>query len=105
MRINVDSGAQQLPESSRSSGQSGSQSLAGPEAGGSAAGNVQGQDRAELSAEHAHALAQAQMSQLPEIREERVSPLRQVVAQGSYHPSPADVAGAILSHLAVERAA
>ncbi len=44
-------------------------------------------------------------AQLPEVREERVTSLRQAIQNGSYHPSPADVAGAMFSHLAVERAA
>jgi flagellar biosynthesis anti-sigma factor FlgM len=111
MRINSDQGPQQLPDSGRTGIQNGvhnsdQTSGSSPVATGSnAVGNL-GQDHAQLSGSQmlVQTLA-AQTAQLPNIREERVSALRQAVQSGTYHPSPADVAGAMFSHLTVERAA
>jgi flagellar biosynthesis anti-sigma factor FlgM len=112
MRINSDQGAQQLPDSGRTGIQNGvhnsnqtSGSSPATSTGSNSVGDL-GQDHAQLSGGHmlVQTLA-AQTAQLPEVREERVSALRQAIQSGSYHPSPADVAGAMFSQLTVERAA
>lgn len=58
------------------------------------------EDQAQLSGGHVlvQALA-AQASQLPELRQEKVSALRQAVQSGDYQPDPEQVAGALISHL------
>ena len=64
------------------------------------------QDQAQLSG--AHALVQAlaaEASQLPEVREEKVSALRQAVESGTYQPDSQKVAGALVSTLLIARAA
>ena len=38
----------------------------------------------------------AQVAQLPDVRQERVEPLRDLVQSGSYHPSAHEIADAIL---------
>jgi hypothetical protein len=40
---------------------------------------------------------------LPEVRQERVSVLRQAVQSGDYRPDPEQVAGALFSHLGASR--
>jgi flagellar biosynthesis anti-sigma factor FlgM len=59
-----------------------------------------GEDEAQLSETHAQAgdLA-AQASQLPEVRLERVSSLRQAVLSGQYQASSKNVAGAVFDHM------
>jgi flagellar biosynthesis anti-sigma factor FlgM len=111
MRIDLNNAdlsnaAGQLSES----GRAGAQGPAGSAAAGGVSaqdtGQITTQDRAQLSGASAQiqSLA-AQASQLPEIRQERVSALRQVVGSGNYHPSAEDVAGAIITQLVVEPAA
>jgi flagellar biosynthesis anti-sigma factor FlgM len=43
----------------------------------------------------------AEVAQLPEVRQEKVSALRQAVQSGDYNPDPEQVAGALVSHLGV----
>ena len=96
MRIDLHSGTQATPENNRSNAQNppnaGSSSLVGSSA--------LGEDQAELSGAHAQveSLA-AQAAQLPEVRQERVSALRQAVESGQYHPRLDQVAGALFTHL------
>ncbi len=72
----------------------------------SAPGSVLGEDQAQLSGMHVQVQAlAAQAAQLPEVRQERVSALRQVVLGGSYHPSSDQVAGAIFDDMLAEPAA
>ena len=100
MRIDPNQGSQ-ISESSRLS--------AGPQTSNSNSALARagtGQDLAQLSG--AHALVQAlaaEASQLPEVREEKVSALRQAVESGTYQPDPQKVAGALVSDLLVARAA
>ncbi|MBZ5679081.1 MAG: flagellar biosynthesis anti-sigma factor FlgM [Acidobacteriia bacterium] len=97
MRINLDHGAQQLPESSRSGTTSPQAATA---AGSSSAAAALGQDQAQFSGAHAQVQAlAAQAAQLPEVRSERVQALRQALINGSYHRSAEEVAGAVLSHM------
>ena len=93
MRIELNNGPQSVPESNRSGAQN-------APSGGLSATNGLGEDQAQLSGAHlqVQALA-AQAAQLPEVREERVQALRQAVQSGQYHPSPENVAGAILTHM------
>ncbi|MFZ1160352.1 MAG: flagellar biosynthesis anti-sigma factor FlgM [Candidatus Sulfotelmatobacter sp.] len=60
------------------------------------------EDQAQLSGTHVlvEALA-AEAAQLPEVRQEKVSSLRQAVQSGAYSPDPEQVAGALFSHLGV----
>ena len=100
MRINSDHGAQPLSESDRASAQS------THTAGGGQTSSVLGQDLAQFSGSHAQVQAlAAQVTQLPEIRTERVTALRQAVLSGNYDPGTQEVAQAVFSHLIVEQAA
>jgi flagellar biosynthesis anti-sigma factor FlgM len=59
-----------------------------------------GGDQAQLSDTHAQVQGlAAQVSQFPEVREEKVNALRQVVQNGGYQPSSSQVAGALLDHM------
>jgi flagellar biosynthesis anti-sigma factor FlgM len=103
MRIDLNPGAQPLPESSRSSNQS---AAASASAAGAAASSALGEDQAQLSGAHAQVQGLvAQALQLPEIRQEKVNSLRQALLGGSYQPNPAQVADALFAHLTVEKAA
>jgi flagellar biosynthesis anti-sigma factor FlgM len=58
------------------------------------------EDQAELSGVRAQVRAlAAQAAQLPEVRQERVQALRQIIERGLYCPGPVQVAGAILEHM------
>jgi flagellar biosynthesis anti-sigma factor FlgM len=97
MRIDPNQAGQPLAESSRSS----SQSTANTETARAAANGALGEDQAQLSGTHLQAqVLTAQALQFPEIRQEKVSALRQVVESGSYHPGASQVADAIFAHLA-----
>jgi flagellar biosynthesis anti-sigma factor FlgM len=101
MRIDSNQGVQPLPES----GRTGEQSL--PSGGTrSAASSPLGEDQAQLSSTHVQVQAlAAQAAQLPEIRQEKVNALRQVVLEGSYQPSSQQVAEAVFAHMVVKAAA
>jgi flagellar biosynthesis anti-sigma factor FlgM len=97
MRIDPNQGGQPLAESNRSS----SQSTANAETTRAAATSGLGEDQAQLSGTHVQAqVLTAQALQFPEIRQEKVNALRQVVESGSYHPGADQVADAIFAHLA-----
>ena len=110
MRIDSNPGAQPLPDSARTGNQTSSASPSG-----SAKGNNQalagissplGEDQAQLSAVHAQIPAWvAQVSQLPETAQEKVDALRQAVINGTYQPSPDQVAGAIFANMVAKIAA
>jgi flagellar biosynthesis anti-sigma factor FlgM len=103
MRIDLNPGAQPLPESSRSPSQS---SVANASAAGTGASSQLGEDQAQLSGAHAQVQSLvAQALQLPEIRQEKVNALRQAMLGGSYQPSSEKVAEGLFTHLVVERAA
>ena len=109
MRIDANSGAQGLPETGRSESQSASSvggQLAATEAQAGSVGGILGEDQAELSGTHQQVQAlTAQALQFPEIRQEKVNALRQVVADGSYQPESSQIAGAVLIHMLVMPAA
>jgi flagellar biosynthesis anti-sigma factor FlgM len=101
MRIDLNPGAQPLPESGRST----NQSPVSADAHSSASGPV-GEDQAQLSGVHVQVQAlAAQISQLPELRQEKVSALRQMVLGSSYQPSSEQVAEALFAHMLVQPAA
>jgi flagellar biosynthesis anti-sigma factor FlgM len=94
MRIDLNAGPQPLSETSRSN-------AGNVAASSSFTGKVPGaEDQTELSGAHIQVQTLvAQASQLPEIREERVSALRQAVQSGHYRTTPEKVAGAIFAHM------
>jgi flagellar biosynthesis anti-sigma factor FlgM len=95
MRIDPNQAAQVLPETTLA-GSSGGTSAAAQTSGSGALG----EDQALLSGAHTQVQAlAAQALQFPEVRQEKVNALRQVVANGSYQPSPAQVADAVFGHM------
>jgi flagellar biosynthesis anti-sigma factor FlgM len=65
-----------------------------------------GKDQAEFSGLHLQVQALAeQVLQFPEIRQEKISALRQVVLGGNYQPSSKQVADAVLAYMHTESAA
>jgi flagellar biosynthesis anti-sigma factor FlgM len=101
MRIDSNHGMPPLSESGRTGEQN-------PASGGtrSAASSPLGEDQTQLSGIHVQAQAlAAQVAQLPEVRQEKVNALRQVVLGGSYQPSSQQVAEAVFAHMVVKAAA
>ncbi len=95
MRIDSSQTAQPLPES----GRGGNLSPAGAETR-AATSSALGEDSAQFSGAGVQIQALvAQTLQFPEIREERVNALRQLVAGGSYRPSPKQVAEAVFADM------
>jgi flagellar biosynthesis anti-sigma factor FlgM len=95
MRIDPNQAAQTLLESGRTSN-------ASPASDGNrpAASNPLGEDQAQLSGAHIQVQFLAtQVLQFPEIRQEKVNALRQVVLGGSYQPSSNQVADAVFAHI------
>jgi flagellar biosynthesis anti-sigma factor FlgM len=92
MRIDFSQGPQPLSESGAISPQNAAVAR-------SSTLNV-GEDEAQLSGAHVQVEAlTAQTSQLPELRQERVSALRQAVASGQYQASSKSVAGAMMNQM------
>jgi flagellar biosynthesis anti-sigma factor FlgM len=105
MRINLNYGLPELPESGRTEKQN-TPATSGAATNLSAANASSGEDEAMLSGSHTQVQTlTAQVLQLPEVRQQRVQALRQAVENGSYNPSPDDVAGALVVQLAGEQAA
>jgi flagellar biosynthesis anti-sigma factor FlgM len=101
MRIDSSQTAQPLPES----GRGGNLSPAGTEAR-AAMSSALGEDSAQFSGTGVQIQALvAQTLQFPEIREEKVNALRQLVAGGSYKPSPKQVAEAVFAEMQAAPAA
>lgn len=93
MRIDPQYAPQPLPEADRRS--------SGQAAASSSASRLQsGEDQAQFSGAHVQveALA-AQAAQLPEIRQERVQSLRDVVRSGAYMSDPKKTAGAMVAQM------
>ncbi len=95
----------QAPPPLAESGRAGTPNPAGGDARTSRS-NALGEDQAQLSGAHiqVQALA-AQVLQLPEIRQEKVNALRQLVLGGSYQPNSSQVAEAVFAHMLVSPAA
>ena len=101
MRIDPNQAAQPPAENGRTNTRS-----AASGGSGSAASGALGEDQAQLSDVHAQVQAlAAQAAQLPEIRQEKVNALRQVVLDGGYQPGSQQVAEALFEHMAVLPAA
>jgi flagellar biosynthesis anti-sigma factor FlgM len=101
MRIDLNPGVQPLPEGR----QSGNPNPTGADAQSSAASPL-GEDQAQLSGVHVQLqLLAAQAAQLPEVRQETVDALRQMVLGNSYQPGPEQVAEALFAHMLVQPAA
>ena len=95
MRIDLNYAPQAAPESDRIRAQN-------PTAAGgpSAAKAETAEDQAQLSGAHAQVAAlAAQVSQLPEVREQRVQALRAAVAGGRYQSDPQKTAGALFAQM------
>jgi len=66
----------------------------------SSSGAASAEDQAQFSGAHVQVAAlAAQANQLPEIRQERVQPLRQLVNSGRYALDPEKIAGSMVEHL------
>ncbi len=103
MRIQLDHGAQHLPEAERVKSQ---QARAAEDTAKASNTSEVGQDQARFSGAHAQVQAlAAQAAQLPEVRMERVQALRQALLGGGYQRTPHEVAGALIEHLTAEPAA
>jgi flagellar biosynthesis anti-sigma factor FlgM len=64
------------------------------------------EDQAQLSGSHLQAqVLTAQVLQFPEMRQEKVTALREAVLNGSYHPSASEVANAVFDQLVTAPAA
>jgi flagellar biosynthesis anti-sigma factor FlgM len=101
MRIDPNPQAQPAPESAPNS----NPSSAG-NAPSSASSNALGEDQASLSGAHVQVQALAtEVLQFPEVRQEKVNALRQVVADGSYKPSSDQIADAMFAHMQATPAA
>ena len=95
MRINPSQEGQPLAESGRTNNQA--PGSADKRTSGS---SPLGEDQAQLSDAHVQVQAlAAQVAQFPEIRQEKVNALRQVVLDGGYQRSPKQVAGALFDHM------
>src|ERR1700691_1950558 len=97
MRINSNQVEQPLSESGRTGGPN------PPSAGvGSSTSSAFGEDEAHFSGAPAQVQALAEQAlQFPEIRDEKVNALRQVVLGGNYQPSSKQLADAVFAHLLV----
>jgi flagellar biosynthesis anti-sigma factor FlgM len=101
MRIDSNQGAQPLAENNRSTHSS-------PVSADTRASSstVFGEDSTQISGIHVQVQALvARALQLPEVRQEKVSALRQSVLGGSYQPSSSQVAEAVFEHMLVSPAA
>ena len=117
MKIEGNPGAQPLLERGRSSNPNGpvggamgaamgdTHASAGSSSNSSASG-APGEDQAQFSGVHVHVQALAeQVLQFPEMRQEKVTALRQALLGGNYQPSSKQVADAVLAQMLVTTAA
>jgi len=100
VRIDLNQRAQ-APEESEKAGAAGPASTQSRAASGGL-----GEDEAQLSGLHAQVQTLVgQAAQLPEIRQEKVNALRQVMQGGNYHPEPAQIADAMFEQMVAQPAA
>ena len=100
MRIDSNQGAQPLQESQTSAQ---APARGNPSA---TASSALGEDQAQLSGVHVQVQALvAQALHFPEIRQEKVSALRQAVLGGGYQSSPDQIAKALFDHMVAKSAA
>jgi len=101
LRIDLNS----RPQASAESEKNGAASAASAQTRTAASGGL-GEDQAQLSGIHTQVQVLAgQAAQLPEIRQEKVNALRQVVQAGNYHREPDQIADALLEQMRVQPAA
>jgi len=101
MRIGPNQGTQAAAESDRTA----SERATGADPRASSSG-APGEDQAQLSGTHIQVqVLAAQALQFPEVRQEKVNALRQVVLNGSYRPSANQVADAVFAHMVAAPAA
>jgi flagellar biosynthesis anti-sigma factor FlgM len=101
MRIDLNPGTQPLPESDRTTSQNPASAT-----NSSPGSSPVGEDQAQFSGIHAQVQAlAAQVAQLPEVGQDKVNALRQMVLGNSYHPSSEQVAEALFAHMLVTPAA
>jgi flagellar biosynthesis anti-sigma factor FlgM len=106
MRIDGNQAAQSLPESGRSANPSPATGDARSSVSSPLGESSLGEDQAQFSGATGQVQALAeQVLQFPEIREEKVNALRQVVQDGNYQPSSKQVADAMFAHMLVTPAA
>lgn len=92
MRINPYFGTQQTPEAGREKQPR--------EVTVSAARLTPEADQAQLSNAHVQVqVLAAQAAQLPEVREAKVSALREAIQSGQYRPNPANIAHGLMSEM------
>ncbi len=96
MRIDFHYGPQTVSETDRSTARNSTTTA------NSAASKVPAEDDSQLLGAHAQVQAlAAQASTLPEVREDRVQSLRLAIQNGHYQACPENIAGALLSHMAL----
>jgi flagellar biosynthesis anti-sigma factor FlgM len=101
MRINPNQGTEALSETGVASAQSKASATINTNSG-----NALGEDQAQISGAHTQVQAlAAQVLQLPEVRQEKVSALRQAILTGTYRPDREQVADALLNQLQIQPAA
>ncbi len=105
MRIDGNGGSQPLVEVASGASQTAA-SLNGQTPSQTVDAGVLAEDQADLSGSHTEVQAlTAQALQFPEIREDKVNTLRQVVENGSYRFSSGQIADAMLADVVVLPAA
>lgn len=98
MRINLDLNNTEALGNTQSSSNSSASNAAGVASASAQTSSSLGSDRAELSMDHARVAALAtQVSNLPEIRQEKVNALSDALQSGEYNVSPEQTAAAMLS--------
>lgn len=101
MRVNPNQASPLPAESSRT----GNANAANNQSS-SAANGVLGEDQAQFSDLHAQVqMLVGQAVQLPEVRQERINALREVIANGAYNPGSGQIANAVFDHMLQLRAA
>ena len=98
MRINLDRNNAEALGNAESSSNSSAANAAGQANASAQTSSSLGSDHAELSMDHARVAAlAAQVSSLPEIRQEKVNALSDALQNGEYNVSPEQTAGAMLA--------
>jgi flagellar biosynthesis anti-sigma factor FlgM len=101
MKIDLNYGAQAVPEGERSAQNTPATASSNSSASAGTIGGIEDQTHLSGALAQVQALT-AQAAQLPEIREAKVQSLRQTVLSGQYNPGPENVAGAMLGYMTME---
>lgn len=106
MRIDGNAGSQPLSEASPSVNQSPAEVIGQTSRPEAVSGGALGEDQADLSGSRVEVQAlTTQALQFPEIRQDKVNALRQVVQDGSYQRTSGQIADAMLAEMVVRPAA